>query len=102
MMVKPAVETWLLSVYGSIAKKKKKEKKERKKEKRIEKKKRKKRSLETVSQRKQNRRQTGAQLTAQYNAGPSASVLKQYNSADTVRCGNAQQTCHSWASVDQA
>ncbi|GBN44013.1 hypothetical protein AVEN_197596-1 [Araneus ventricosus] len=50
---------------------------------------------------KQNRRQTVAQLTAQYNGGPSANVST-HSSADTVGYGTVQQTSHSCASVDQA
>ncbi|GBM18664.1 hypothetical protein AVEN_164780-1 [Araneus ventricosus] len=56
-----------------------------------------KRTSETVHLVKQNRNQTVAQLTAQYNAGPSASVI-----SDTVGYGTVQQTSHSCASVDQA
>ncbi|GBO05866.1 hypothetical protein AVEN_187006-1 [Araneus ventricosus] len=50
---------------------------------------------------KQNQRQTVAQQTAQYNAGPSASV-SEHSSGDTVGYGTVQQKSHSFASVDQA
>ncbi|GBL81473.1 hypothetical protein AVEN_143739-1 [Araneus ventricosus] len=51
---------------------------------------------------KQNWLQTVAQLTAQYNAGPSASVFGTHSSADTVGYGTVQLTFHLCASVDQA
>ncbi|GBM10851.1 hypothetical protein AVEN_42112-1 [Araneus ventricosus] len=51
---------------------------------------------------KQNRLQTVAQLTAQYNASPSAKCFGTHSSADIVGYGTVQQMSHSCASVDQA
>ncbi|GBL83426.1 hypothetical protein AVEN_110722-1 [Araneus ventricosus] len=51
---------------------------------------------------KQNWHQTAAQLTAQYNAGPSASVLEHTVQRLLLDMGLCKQTSHSCASVDQA